>query len=103
MRTLRLLVVVATVLALAAGTSEARGPITKQQAARTVRQAASEFLTMTGLPFQVRPRDWRVRCRRAERWVCRVRQGPCSGRFRVIRATLGGQLRGVGRVTCVAD
>lgn len=89
---------------LAVGPSAvAAGPITKAQAAKTARYSASEYLEMSGIPFQVRPSDWRVSCRHRRRWVCRVWQGPCRGRLRIERVTLGGGLRGIGRVGCIAD
>jgi hypothetical protein len=88
------------VLALPA---EAAAPITKREAVKTARWSASEYLAMAGIPFHVEPRDWQVRCRRRGRWICRVEQGPCSGRLRIERVTRGGGLRGIGRVGCVAD
>ncbi len=90
-------------VSLAAIPAGAAAAITKKQAARTAAWSASEYLEMSGLPFHVDPSEWRVSCRRRVGWVCRVRQGPCSGRLKIVRASLGGQLRGIGRVGCIAD
>lgn len=87
----------------AAGPAAAAGPITERQAIKTARWSASERLAMAGVPFSVKPRQWRVDCRRRGGWVCGVRQGPCHGRLRIQRVTRGGGLRGIGRVGCVAD
>jgi hypothetical protein len=81
-------------------------PITRTEAVVTARRSASEYLSMAGIGFGVRPEDWRVSCSSREGgtvWDCRVEQGPCAGTLEVRRVTIGGQIRGVGEVACVGD
>jgi hypothetical protein len=87
--------------------TEESGPvISLADAEATARNSASEMLEMQGGIFTVAPRDWRVSCRGAETgrpWRCMVEQGPCSGTLTIRRVTLGGGLRGIGDVGCIAD
>jgi hypothetical protein len=80
--------------------------ISPAEAETAARESASEYLTMSGTGLGVEPDDWQASCspRQGGRvWICRVLQGPCSGKVEVSRVTIGGQIRGVGEVGCVGD
>jgi hypothetical protein len=72
--------VLAVLVAVAAPTAALAGQVTRPQAQRTAKVAASRFLQRSGIDYP--PRAWRAACRRraAGGWTCEVGTfGQCSG------------------------